>query len=272
MKLSRSWAAKSLPKRPQKTHKGSFGHLLVCAGSPGTWGAGVLSSSSAYRCGSGYVTWASFIRPDKQIKQIPEVLIAKLPEAIKNKRVTAFVVGPGLGVHKKTKKLILDLIKQKAQRVLLDADALTVLAKMKIRLPESWVLTPHSGEMARLLGLSVTAVDSNRRKAVLEAAEKFGCVVLLKGSGTLVAKAGKVYKIPTGNSALAKAGTGDVLSGMIGAFLAQQMDSLKAALLGAYLHGLLADEWVQAKDPISLKAMDLVNALPETLYRLRKGR
>lgn len=272
-RIDRRWAAGKLPQRPQKSHKGTFGHVLVCAGSPGTWGAGVLASSSAYRAGSGYVTWASFQRPDKQIKQIPEVLIAKLPEALKNKRVNAFVVGPGLGVDNKTKKLLLILKKQKAKSVILDADALNVLAKSKMGLlPSEWILTPHSGELSRLLGLSVKVIEADRKKAVLMAAEKFGCAVLLKGSGTLVAKDKKIFVIQSGNSALAKAGTGDVLSGMIGAFLAQGLDSLDAAVLGAYLHGWLADEWIKKHDPISLKAMDLVEALPTALYRLRRSK
>ena len=269
--MTKGRAARLLPKRPQHSHKGTFGHTLICAGSPGTWGAGVLAASSAYRCGSGYVTWASFKRPDKQIKPIPEVLVGQLPAALKNKKVNAYVVGPGLGVNAKTKKLLLTLKKQKASQVVLDADALTVLAKSKMgRLPEDWILTPHSGEMARLLGISVQAVDADRKKAVQMAAQKFGCVVLLKGHRTLIGKGKKIFINTSGNSALAKAGTGDVLSGITGAFLAQGLKALDAALLGAYIHGLLADEWIKKKDIISLKAMDLVNALPETLYRLRK--
>ena len=268
--INSRWAAKKLPQRPQKTHKGTFGHVLVCAGSVGTWGAGVLSSSSAYRCGAGYVTWASFQRPDKQIKQIPEVLVAKLPEALKNKRVNSYVVGPGLGTNTKVKKIILALKKQKAKAVILDADALNVLAKSPFALPSDWVLTPHAGELSRLLGVSVKSIEANRKKAVLMAAKKFGCIVLLKGYRTLVAKDKKVFTIKSGNSALAKAGTGDVLSGMIGSFMAQGLSSLDAVLLGAYIHGALADDWIKKHDPISLKAMDLVDALPRTLFNLRR--
>lgn len=273
MRLTAQRAKSFLPKRSKhslkKSHKGSFGHLLVCAGSSGavhsTWGAGILASSSAFRMGLGYVTWASFQKPDKQIRNIPEVLVGKLPEILNSKKFSAFLVGPGLGITNATKKIILKLLKQD-KPVLLDADALTVLAKYKIKkLKSNFVLTPHHGEMARLLNLSVKEIEQNRNQSVKMAAKKYGCVVLLKGYPTLVSDGVRIFEIHKGNAALAKAGSGDVLSGMIASLLAQGVESIKAACLGAYLHGDAADRWIQTKDIRSLKASDIIESLPVVL-------
>lgn len=264
-------ARRALPQRPRQSHKGTFGHVLVCAGSSGTWGAGILSSSSAYRMGSGYVTWASWQKPESQISSIPEVLMGQLPSILESKKFNSYLVGPGLGVSEDTKNLILQLKKEKISSVVLDADALTVIAKYNLApLPASWILTPHAGEMARLLNCSIEEVNADHYEAVLKASQKWNCWVLLKGHRSVLSNGKKVLVIPTGNSALAKAGTGDVLAGMIAALLAQGLDSLRATALAAYLHGLMADNWIrQSKDPRTLKAMDLVDTLPETLHRLR---
>lgn len=294
-------ARAALPKRSKenlkKSHKGSFGHLLVCAGSTGTWGAGILSSSSAFRMGLGYVTWASFQKPDKQIRAIPEVLVGKLPDAIdaqiakksnsaqKAKKFSAFLVGPGLGVGRRTLSLISILLKQD-QPVVLDADALTVLSQFKTdpkkkskkrniknkigKLKPNWILTPHHGEMARLLNINTKAVEKNRHEAVKAAAQKYQCVVLLKGFPTLVSDGVKTFEVHKGNAALAKAGSGDVLAGMLGSLLAQGVNAFDAACLAAYIHGDVADQWIKTKDIRSMKASDIIDSLPVILKRLSK--
>ena len=157
---------------------------------------------------------------------------------------------------------------------MLIADALTVSAKERLfPLPKTWILTPHEGELSRILNISAAKIRKDRTKYLRLAQKKCGCIVLLKGHETLVAAATEIYKIDTGNVALAlaKAGTGDVLTGMITGFLAQGLTPLNATLLGASLHGKIADDWVlrAKKDYLSLMASDLVDLIPTTLHRLR---
>ena len=230
MILTSRWARRALPQRPRQSYKGNFGHVLVCAGQSGSWGAGILSSSSAYRMGAGYVTWASWQKPEPALQQIPEVLTGVLPQATTAKPYNSYVVGPGLGVNEQTKNLIQQLQKAKVLHAVLDADALTVIAQNQMGpLPPQWILTPHTGEMSRLLGISAEEIEKDRYQAAMAASEKWGCWVLFKGHRSLLSNGKKVLVIPAGNSALAKAGTGDVLAGMIGALLAQGLDYLREA-------------------------------------------
>jgi NAD(P)H-hydrate epimerase len=161
----------------------------------------------------------------------------------------------------------------KAKNIVIDADALNICAENKwLSLPSSWIATPHEGELARLLEVSARSIRKDRISAAGKAQKKLGCVVLLKGHKTLVATSRKIYEIQSGNAALAKAGTGDVLTGMITGFLAQGLSSVEAACLGAFVHGLIADRWVQAgNDPLSLLTSDLLAALPQTLSWIRKS-
>jgi len=272
-RLTQKIARQLLPERSLTSNKTTFGNVAICAGHPGFWGAGVLSSEAAFRIGAGYVTWASTTPPVEELKNHPEVLTATLAEVAKNPKIQAFVVGPGLGVGGPTLELIENL-RQRSEPVLLDADAITTVAQAKIAsLPRHWILTPHTGEMSRLLGVSSQEIEQDRFAAVAMAQQKYGCVVLLKGRHTLVANRKTCQIIMSGNPALAKAGTGDVLSGFIGGLLAQGLSPIKAASLGAYIHGALADEWVsEGQDVASLVASDLIRILPEYLRNLRLGR
>jgi ADP-dependent NAD(P)H-hydrate dehydratase / NAD(P)H-hydrate epimerase len=264
-------ARKLLPERKALSNKSTFGRLLVCAGRPGFWGAGVLSTQAAFRIGAGYVTgfvtWAGEKEPLEELRSHPEVLTASVEEAL-GKSYSAYVVGPGFGVEP-AKHVIKELKKQKAP-VVLDADGLTALAEAKCGVNPNWILTPHTGELSRLLGISSEAIEADRFAAVLEAAQKFGCYVFLKGFRTLIAHEDRCVVIASGNPALAKAGTGDVLAGFVGGLLAQGLTPWKAASLGAFLHGRIADEWVKSgRDVASLVASDLEKSLPEVLSLLR---
>lgn len=212
-------AAKLLPDRDLTANKTTFGHVAVCAGRPGYWGAGALACEAAFRIGAGYVTWASESAPIQEISTHPEVLTATISDIAKNKKITAFVVGPGLGVTDSTFRLLQQLRKLDVP-VVADADAITVIAEWNLSsLPKNWILTPHAGEMSRLLGRSSKEIDRDRFGTIDEAVKKYKCVVLLKGRHTLVANRKTCQVITSGNPALAKAGTGDVLSGMIGGLL-----------------------------------------------------
>ncbi len=275
--VERSWVASQLPERQPTDHKAKQGHLLVLAGREGFIGAGILASLSAYRMGVGYVTWASPLWSDVNhfsepvlSKKIPDVLAQKLsdPELLKNK--TAVAIGPGLGTGEETKELLLALKKTQLP-VVVDADAFTVCVRENLfPLPAHWVLTPHSGELARLFDMTGKEVDEDRCAYAMKASQRAGCLVLLKGFYSVLAQQDRCWMIPKGNSALAKAGTGDVLTGFVGALMARSLDAFSAAAVAAFVHGSLAEEWTKSgKDKDSLMAQDLKDILPFVLKKLR---
>ena len=224
--------------------------------------------------GAGYVTWAGK-KKDNSInialnKNIPEVLTQDLSDPDLLKKKTAVVIGPGFGLDVETKKILLSLIKTKLP-VVVDADAFTVCIKENLfPLPSHWVLTPHSGELARLFNIKGSEIDQDRCSYAIKASQKTGAFVLLKGFHSVLAKEGRCWIIPTGNAALAKAGTGDVLAGFIGALLARSMDVFSATAVATFVHGRLAEEWcLSGKDQDSLMAQDLKDILPFVLKKLR---
>ncbi|MCB0383881.1 MAG: NAD(P)H-hydrate dehydratase [Bdellovibrionales bacterium] len=267
-------ARRYLPRRLETSNKSDHGHLLVLAGREGMWGAGLLASSSAYRMGTGYVTWASFTSPSENILDSPEILTAEIGSLdLWQKKFTAAAVGPGLGVSRETADVIERLKEMDLPGVVLDADAITTCVQFELfPLPGSWVLTPHAGELSRILKKDVAELEINRFQAALEGSERTGCHVLLKGFRSVVANEGRCMVINSGNSALAKAGTGDVLTGMIGGFMAQGLEPLQATATAAYIHGRLADEWVRVgHDRRTLMASDLRDHLPSLIGRIAGG-
>ena len=261
-----------IPRREPKSHKSNHGHTLVLAGRPGFWGAGALAAESALRAGSGYVTWASFTAPEA-VGRLPEALTATLtPDLIKQNSYTAVAIGPGLG-HGSEVAEILRALQTQGVPVVCDADAITACVKHNLfPVPANWILTPHAGELGRVLGVEAKTIEQNRVHAVTEALRVTGGHVLLKGFRTVVGSSDplKFDIINSGNAALAKAGTGDVLTGLIAGLLAQGLSPRDAATTGAYLHGHLADEWIEnGQDQIALLAGDLPRALPALLTKLR---
>ena len=176
-----------------------------------------------------------------------------------------------MGITSSTKNLLLQLKKQ-ILPVVVDADAFSVCIKDNLfPLPSHWVLTPHSGELARLFQIKGEEVDQDRCSYAMKASQKTGALVLLKGFHSVLAQKNKCWIIPTGNAALAKAGTGDVLAGFVGALIARGLDTFSAAIVAAFIHGQLADEWVgSGKDNDTLMAQDLKEILPITLKKLRE--
>jgi len=275
--FSEKLARRYLPVRKDRSNKSDFGRLVVLAGSENTWGAGILSAQSAYRIGAGYVTWAGRDLPLKHLEQTPEVMTAKLDDdAIWDlKKITAYAVGPGLGVNDDTLKIVRRLKELSAGRVVIDADAIAVCAQAKNQifpLPSSWVMTPHSGELAKLLKRTVQEVEADRFGAALAGAKLTGCHVLLKGFRSILAYEKRCLVINSGNSALAKAGSGDVLTGMIGGLLAQGLDTVQATATAAYIHGRLADEWVRTgHDKRTLNPSDLKEPIGQLISRISHG-
>lgn len=262
--LARSW----LPGRPPNSHKGSFGHLLAVGGSAGMAGAIALCGEAALRSGAGRVTlgvphgiWsvvASYRRElmvygwaeDAEGRLAPAVVPGFLERA---GQATAVVLGPGMGVGEGGADLLAAALPHLACPLVVDADGLNILAREPERfrplVRRRWeenrppaVLTPHPGELGRLLGLAAQEVQRDRLGAARRAAREWGAVVVLKGAGTVVSLPwGQAYLNPTGGPHLATAGTGDVLAGVIGGLLAQGLSPERAAALGVYLHGLAGD-------------------------------
>ncbi len=234
-------ARELLPDRPLEAHKGKFGHLLVVAGSPGKAGAALLASGAALRSGLGLCTLATHAEVRARLEaELPDLMVESVGTLDKLLvRKTALAVGPGLG----TGAVELDLLRKVLASDLpavLDADALTLLARQPMQAtPDRLVLTPHPGEMATLLGTTITQVEADRLAAARLAAQRFGAVVLLKGSQTLVVHPDGRWAIALEqNPALAKAGCGDVLTGVLGALLAQGLQPFDAARLAVAVHAL----------------------------------
>lgn len=237
---------------------------MIIAGSQGLWGAAILCATAAARLGAGYTYLST--EPNFPVGQYPDFL--SLPK--KAIKYDAVAIGPGLSDSNLIKKWIKKLILEQHSRVVLDAGALDVLSTMEVRIPKTWILTPHEGELARMLKTTSKKVHENRIHYLQLAQDRFQCVILLKGHQTLIADSKNIMKISTGNPALAKAGTGDVLTGMIAALMSQKVPSLHAAACAAYIHGWMADHWLKSgKDQLSLMASDLINLLPAQLKKFR---
>jgi ADP-dependent NAD(P)H-hydrate dehydratase / NAD(P)H-hydrate epimerase len=264
-------ARRYLPRRGDTDNKSQHGRLMIVAGSRDTWGAGVLASHAAYRMGVGYVYWTSFESPLSQLAAVPEVMTGQIDdEKFWQKDFSAWVVGPGLGVSENTRRLLERLRERGVERVVVDADALTTAVQHRLfPFPESWVLTPHAGELSRILGVEARAIEADRFSFARQASEVTGCHVLLKGYRSVLAFKERCLVIGSGNSALAKAGTGDVLAGMIGALLAEGLETVQATATAAYIHGRLADDWLRKGFHRStLLASDIQEDLPGLLSRL----
>ncbi len=271
-----------LPRRPVDAHKGQFGHLLIVAGREGRAGAAALAARAAVTLGSGLVTVATArgaVRPIQA--QVPEAMVDPLPagpdgavagDGIEASlaKATALAVGPGLGVSDGPRRLLVTILEKWDGPLVLDADALTLLGgnvrKLRKR-SAATVLTPHPGELARLLGVPTAEVVQDRLQAARMAAERSKAVVLAKGARTVIA-GGKGWTLinPTGTSGLASGGAGDVLTGCVGALLAQGLPAREAAAAAAWLHGRaaeLAGERFVGAIPAGSLAEDLARAEAE---------
>ena len=267
-----SQAARKLPVRRKNDNKSDAGRSLIIAGSPGTYGACYLAAEACARAGSGYTAVLTDLRAYKFTKH-PDFLTYDLNKRkeLQFSKFSAVAFGPGIGVSAASRRLLNELIKANPPAVLIDADGLNLLAQNPKKLPASWILTPHGGELSRLLGVSAKKINADRALAVKKAHEKFGCVILLKGPETLVFDGKTCRSVKSGTPALAKAGSGDVLTGIVTALLAQGLSSPDAAASGAVVHGLCARTWeAKGNDRISLLASDLVNLIPKVLKQIRK--
>ena len=274
-----------LPPRKADTHKGTYGHLLILAGSPGKSGAGALASLGALRVGTGLVTVGvpSGLNPVMEQKTT-EVMTEPLPETdlgtfgslsvkraleIAADRKTALAIGPGISTADDAAEFLFEIVKSADIPIVLDADALTligqnpsVLKKAKVPL----ILTPHPGEMARLSGLTTAQVQSDRIDVASEFSKHYGVYLILKGARSVISTpAGEISVNTTGNPGMASGGTGDVLTGVVGGLLAQGLQPADACKLGAFAHGAAGDLVADEIGEAGLTAGDLADTLPEAL-------
>ncbi len=292
--ITSRWAREALPARPEEANKGTFGRVLVVGGSARYRGAPALAATAAYRAGAGLATIAcpepiiASIAPSlAEATWLPQAaaedggLAGATATALRNEwpAFDASVIGPGLGQSGDTSALVWAILADVAQdlggHVVLDADALNAIATLgdgAERVPPEAVLTPHPGEIARLLDSTVADVQANRVGAAREAADRFGCVVVLKGAHTVVAEPGGNARIsPFANPLLATAGSGDVLAGMVAGYLAQGLKSFDAACLGVYLHAAVGEALRTEYGDAGLLAGELAARLPGVVREIREA-
>jgi len=279
-----------LPRRAPDAHKGTFGTVLVVAGSRGMAGAAVLAGRGALRAGAGLVRVAC-------PASVQDVVAAGSPcymtvgirqhadgslgdgaaaEVIELARgADAVALGPGLGRGPSVAAFVRDLVVGLPEKpVVLDADGLNALAPFEAGFPgrtAPLVLTPHPGEFARLLGRPVADVVADREKRAVEFARRFGLVLLLKGSGTLATDGARLYRNTTGNPGMATGGSGDVLTGVIAALVGMKLAAFDAAALGAWAHGRAGDLAAAKLGQTGLTAADLPEYLPAALREAESG-
>ncbi|MEK7702470.1 MAG: NAD(P)H-hydrate dehydratase [Nitrospirota bacterium] len=278
-------------QRPLDANKSTFGHLLVIAGSRGKKGAAALASLSALRVGTGLVTTALPHSSDSITPSVMEAMTLPVSEtdegtlSLKSEEdiweasagKSAIAIGPGLSQNLETVRLILNLIAHIESPMVIDADAINALAtdlSILSHKKSPVILTPHPGEMARLVGTSSKKIQEDRIGYAISFAKKWGVIVVLKGAHTIIADpAGSVFISNTGNPGMATAGVGDVLTGMIGGFLAQGVDPIQSAIFGVVLHGIAGDIAAQKNGQISLIASDIIKKIPKAILTVMdKGR
>jgi len=269
-------------------YKNTFGHLFILAGSKQMVGAGALCSLAAMRSGAGLVTLGvpkslnavaqkkisnvvmTFPLEETSSQTLALSCFGQIQNAYSNYQ--AIALGPGLSQNPNTKKLILKIIATSPLPLVIDADALNALngnlrILKKTRTPK--ILTPHPGEMARLINVKKDAIEKNRSQIAKIFAKKYRCTVLLKGHRTIVASLnGKIDINKTGNAGMATAGSGDVLTGIIAAFIGQGLSGFEAAKYGAYLHGRAGDLAAKAKTRLAMTAEDMIDYIPKAVKSL----
>lgn len=281
--------ASVLPRRRPDAHKGDCGRVVVIAGSVGLTGAAALASMGALRTGAGLVTLAvpESLNDILEVK-LTEVMTRPVPEVRKRRclslravgeirrlmeKADGLALGPGIGTHRETVELVARIVRETAIPTVIDADGLNGLARDSTPLRDTAaevVLTPHPGELSRLLGKSVSEIVSDPMGAAQEASERLSAVVVLKGAPTVTAtREGALYVNSTGNAGMATGGSGDVLTGVVVGLIGQGLSPSDAAWSGVFVHGLAGDLAKAKKGEMGMIAGDILEAVPEALQLLR---
>ncbi len=276
--------------RKKDTHKGTYGHLFILAGSFGKTGAAVMAGKAALKMGAGLVTIGTpksclpiiarsmmelMTEPlaETEEKTLSEEALEKVLTLLKDK--DAILIGPGITTNSSTSALVFSLLEKIDKPMVIDADGLNILASKPEVLKnkkKNIVLTPHPGEFARLLKKTTKEILKNKIEYARDFASNYNVYLILKGYRTLIATPqGKVYVNPTGNPGMATAGSGDVLSGMLGGMIVQEKEFLESVLAGVYVHGLCGDLASQKIGEKSIVAGDLITYLPKAIKSLEES-
>lgn len=275
----------ALGHRPVNSHKGNNGHVLVVAGSYQMRGAAVLAAQGALRAGAGRVTVASTVEVcDAVAACSPEAMLLPLEDddGVISKTAVSQILdmadtvdcalfGPGLTTHESVRAFLQEVWEDWTLPAVIDADALNAIS-LGLKLPNvPCILTPHPGEMARLLGTSSEKLQHDRFGTVKAAVQKYQCTVLLKGAYSLIAgPESTLFVNTTGNPGMASSGTGDVLAGVVASLLVQGQATTNAAAIGAYLHGLAGDICAEESGPVGFLASDVASALAASRAKLEQ--
>lgn len=273
------YVSKLIPERDIEGHKGKYGKVMIVAGSRGFTGAAYITTQSAVRTGSGLVTlWSDSYTQDIVSSRIIEAMTCDY-DFDKNKFMSSIdssdciAIGPGLGDNDRTLELLKLILKVHRGKVVIDADGLNALSK-DIELLKTTkakvVITPHPGEMARLIKREISYVNNNRKKVAKQLAQKYNIIVLLKGHNTIVTDGEKTFINPTGNSAMSSGGMGDCLTGIILSLIGQGLEVTDATVLGAYMHGAIADKLSAIK--YSVQASDIIENISSFMKELLEKR
>jgi len=262
-----------MPIREQNSNKGTFGKILNVAGSDNYIGAAYLSTYSALKVGAGYVALATEQNVIKSVSQmLPEAVYMEVPYAYRRLNdFTVILIGCGIGqgfTAKQNFKFIVNYLKNKETPVVIDADGLNILSQMNLSLPQNTIITPHPAEAARLLVKDINEVLADLEGSAMELCEKYNCTVVLKTHRTIICDKSNMFINEHGNSALAKAGTGDVLAGIIAGLLAQKMTPFEAAKLGVYLHSRAGEFASEELTEYSVMASDIPKYLPNAIKEI----
>jgi NAD(P)H-hydrate epimerase len=270
----------ALPPRPLEGHKGTFGRVLIVAGSRNMAGAAVLAGRAALRAGAGLVQvacpasiqtivalgnpcYTTLPLSEDRAGRIDEVALPQIVLAAEEADVV--VLGPGLGQSADVTVVVRHVLAQVVKPIVLDADGLNAIVGQTTCLrqrPADTILTPHPGEFARMIDRTTTTVQAERALQAKQFATLYPVTLVLKGAGTIVTQAERQYTNTTGNPGMATGGTGDVLAGVIGALVGQGLSAFDASVLGVYVHGRAGDNAANKLGQVGMTAVDVIEALP----------
>lgn len=269
--VDQNFILKFYKKRQPDSKKGNHGHALLIVGNHDKMGAAIIAAKASLRAGAGLVT-VNIPKEERMVIfiSIPEAMIEFREEKNDWSKYNAIGIGPGIGIDNASEHFIKHLLETANQKLVFDADALTILAKNKQwcnKLPNKSILTPHAKEFDRLFGNHVS--DEGRRETAIAKAKQLKCIIVLKGHRTFITDGLESYENTTGNSGLAKGGSGDALTGIITALLAQGYEQLNATLLGVYLHGLAADITLATQSEESMLITDVIQNLGSAFKKIQ---
>ncbi len=262
-----------MPDREQSSNKGTFGKVLNFSGSKNYIGAAYLSTVSILKTGGGFAALATEENIIRSVSaMLPEAVYLEKKEGLRQVNdFSVVLIGCGLGLEKKSRDLFKKVINKLSSTqvpTVIDADGLNILSGMSLKLPKYTVITPHPLEAARLLGVNLQDVLANLEESAKKLSQKYGCVVVLKTHRTIICEGENIFINQHGNSALAKAGSGDVLAGVIAGLLAQKMPPFEAAKLGVYIHSRAGEIASEELTEYSVLASDLPDYLPKAIMEI----